>query len=396
MSRPRPLCGLRVLDFTRVFSGPYATLLLADLGATVIKVEHIQGGDDARTFGPFVAGCSTYFETLSRGKQSLAIDYRIPAGQAILRRLAASVDVLVENFRPGQMAKYGLDYATLHVACPRLVYVSISGFGQGDTAGRGCYDIVAQAESGLMGLTGMPDLPCKTGPAIGDAISGLTAAAGLLAALWDRERTGLGAHLDIAMVDALFACLENSLAAYDVTGQVPTRRANGDAVLAPFDCFGVEGGWIAIGIGNDRLWQRMSLLLGPEVAGDTRFVSNAGRVAHYCALRPHIAAWCASQDSGATLARLHAAGIPAGAVRTVDELACDPRLEARGLLARLALDDGTTLTVPGTPILIEDVAPPVYRRGPRLGEHSRAVLTSLSGLDQSEIAAYAREGIVAV
>src|SRR5512140_1621135 len=214
-----PLDGVTVLDFTRVYSGPCATLRLSDLGADVIKIEHPNGGDDSRAFGPFIADTSGYFETLNRGKRSVAIDYRTSAGQAVLRQLSGRADVLVENFRPGQMKRYGLDYAALSVIYPRLIYVSITGFGC-DTD-QGCYDIVAQATSGLMSLTGFPDQPIKAGPAIADAISGLTAANGLLAALFRRERTGQGAHVEVAMVDAVFACLENVLADFDVTRQVP-------------------------------------------------------------------------------------------------------------------------------------------------------------------------------
>jgi CoA:oxalate CoA-transferase len=397
VSRPRPLTGLRVLDFTRVFSGPYATLMLADLGADVIKVEHPGGGDDSRTFGPFVAGTSSYFETLNRGKRSLAVDYRSSAGQALLRRLVPHVDVLIENFRPGQMARYGLDYATLQEACPELIYVSISGFGQdGAFAGRGCYDVVAQAESGLMALTGTTDLPCKTGPSIGDAIGGLTAAVGLLAALWDRERSKRGAHLDIALVDALFACLENALATYDVTGRVPERQANRDSVLAPFDCFAVVGGWIAIGVGNDGMWKRLAALIGGTLAGNERFTGNAERLACYDQLRPIVAGWCSGRTLEAALAGLHAAGIPAGAVRTIDELAGDPRLEARGMLARVALGGGVTLRVPGTPMQFADMEAPAYRRGPRLGEHTRGVLTATPGIGDRDVDEYARARIVAL
>ena len=251
MNPPLPLDGLTVLDFTRVYSGPYATLRLCDLGATVIKIEHPNGGDDSRAFGPFIAGTSGYFETLNRGKQSVAIDYRSGEGQQLLRQLAAQADVLIENFRPGHMLRYGLDCATLRLSNPRLIYVSITGFGP--EVDLGCYDIVAQAMSGLMSLTGLPDQPIKTGPAIADAISGLTAATGLLAALYQRERTGLGAYVEVAMVEAVFACLENALADFAVTRHVPVRRGNTDQVIAPFDSFCTADGWIVIGAGNDRL-----------------------------------------------------------------------------------------------------------------------------------------------
>lgn len=195
---------------------------MADLGADVIKVEHPKYGDDSRAFGPFIDGFSGYFETLNRGKRSIAIDYRVEAGQQLLRQIVTRVDVLIENFRPGQMRRYHLDYETLAALNPGLVYVSISGFGQTvPEAEQGCYDIVAQAMSGPMSLTGWPDQPLRTGPAIADAISGLTTATGLLAALVGRSRTGCGTHIEVAMIDAVFACLENALVDYAVTRQVP-------------------------------------------------------------------------------------------------------------------------------------------------------------------------------
>ncbi len=289
-------------------------------------------------------------------------------------------------FKPGQMARYGLDYETLEKTCPRLVYASISGFGQtGPQASHGCYDIIAQAMGGLMSVTGTPELPTKTGPAIADAISGLTAATGLLAALWGRERTGRGAHVNVAMVDALFACLENVLVTYDVTGQVPPRQGNTDAVLAPFDSFCTADGWVVIGIGNERLWRALAGLIDPGLVDDARFASNQKRVQNYDALRSILDRWCHEQTTDAVLARLHAAGIPSGPIRSIDELACDPHLEARGMLARVKLESGAWITVPGPPIQITGAAPPPIVRGPLLGEHTRAVLDEFLGLKDAEL-----------
>ncbi len=382
----RPLAGLTVLDFTRIFSGPYATLLLADLGARVIKVENPSGGgDDSRAFGPFVDGTSGYFESLNRGKQSIGVDYGDPGGQALLRRLIRRVDVVIENFRPGRMARLGLDYKSLKGENPGLVYVSISGFGQtGPLSDRGCYDIVAQAYSGLMSLTGTPDLPIKTGPGIGDAVSGLTAAVGLLAALWNRERTGEGAFIDVAMVDSLFAVLESALPAFEVSGVVPARLGNADAAIAPFDSFSAaDDSWVVLGVGNDRLWRSLAALVDPALPHDPRFATNADRVANYGALRPILAAWCNEQLVDALLGRLHEAGIPAGPIRHIDELAADPQLEARGMLARVGLAGGTQLLLPGSPIHVDGSLPPMVR-GPHLGEHTRSVLTELLDLSGDE------------
>ena len=396
MTQPRPLHGIKILDFTRVYSGPYATRLLADLGGDVLKVEHPQYGDDSRAFGPFIDGFSGYFETLNRGKRSIAVDYRVEAGQQLLRQIATRVDVLIENFRPGQMQRYHLDYETLAALNPGLVYVSLSGFGQtGPDAEQGCYDIVAQAMSGLLSLTGWPDQPLKTGPAIADAISGLTAATGLLAALVGRARTGCGAHLDVAMVDAVFACLENGLVDYAVTRQVPRRRGNADSVIAPFDSFRTSDGWIVIGAGNDRLWQALAQVIDSALAIDTRFATNADRVQNYLALQPILEKWCAAHETQAALVSLHAAGVPAGPVLSIDELACDPRLEARGMLARLTLASGTPITVPGSPILIAGVESPTIRRGPHLGEHTQAVLLDELEFDPAEVQQLLQSGVIA-
>jgi len=369
----RPLDGVVVLDFTRVFSGPFATLMLSDMGARVLKVEHPDGGDDSRQFGPFIGGTSGYFETVNRGKESLAIDYRSQAGQAVLRDFSRSVDVVVENFRPGQMAHYGLDYQSLAQINPKLVYTSISGFGQDSPyRERGCYDIVAQAMSGVMSMTGTPDTPMKTGPSIADAISGLTAATGLLAALWSAERTGRGAHVDISMIDSVFACLENTVSQYSVTKTVPTRTGNADIILAPFDSFKTYDGWIVIGVGNDRLWRRLADLLGLE--SDERFLTKELRVQNYAILQPMIQNWCAMQTTTQVLDILHTEGIPAGAIRNIEELAQDAHLEARGMLMTLVLADGAHLTVPGSAIHISGAERPQSKRAPLLGEHTESAL----------------------
>jgi CoA:oxalate CoA-transferase len=378
----QPLAGVKVLDFTRVYSGPYATLLLADMGASVIKVEHPDLGDDSRTFGPFIADRSGYFETLNRGKQSIAVNYRHPAGQALLRRLIPYVDVVIENFRPGQMQRYGLSYDEVSPTYPGLIYISISGYGQfGPLAQSGCYDVVAQAVSGLMSLTGLPDLPLKTGPAIADAIAGLTAAVGLLGALYQRSRTGAGAYIDVAMVDSVFAVLENALANYSVTGKAPERQGNTDQALAPFDAYMTEDGWIVIGVGNNRLWHKLADLISPTLREDLRFETNVGRVQHYQVLQPIIRAWCQGRSTAEALSSLHTVGIPAGEIRAIEELATDAQLEARGMLQHITYETGESLLVPGSPIHISGREHPSARRAPKLGEHTLAVFQQAGVLD---------------
>lgn len=368
------LAGVRVLDFTRVYSGPYATLLLADMGAEVVKVEHPNGGDDARAFGPFIGGRSGYFETLNRGKKSLALDYRSAEGQAILRELSQDFEIVVENFRVGQMAQYGLDYANLSAQNPRLVYASLSGYGQfGLHTQRGAYDIVIQAMSGLMSLTGLPELPLKTGPALADAIGGLTLAVAILGALFRRERHGIGARIDISMQDALFAVLENALAHYSATGENLPRHGNVDAAIAPFDCFASQDQAIVIAIGNERLWAKFVAVAG-DCFNQADFASNELRVKHYARLRPMIAAWVAQSSAAQILECLHAAGIPAGQVRDMAELAQDAHLEARDMLLKLALEDGQDLLVPNSPIHIAGMERPKPQAAPHLGESNAEIL----------------------
>jgi CoA:oxalate CoA-transferase len=376
------LDGLRVLDFTRVYSGPYATLLLSDMGAEVVKVEHPSGGDDSRGFGPFIGGRSGYFETLNRGKKSLAIDYRSSAGQTILRDLSRDFDILVENFRVGQMASYGLDYTSIAAMNPSIVYASLSGYGQfGIHHERGSYDIVAQAMSGLMSLTGLPELPMKTGPALGDAISGLTLAVAVLGALFRRERTGQGARIDISMQDALFAVMENALAHYSVTGENLARQGNQDGAIAPFDCFAARVQHIVLAIGNERLWAKFLALVGESI-NRPEFASNELRVKHYEVLRPLIAAWCLQFPAETLLQKLHAVSIPAGQVRDMAELSQDAHLEARDMLLKLSLENHQELLVPNSPIHIEGMARPSKKPAPNLGEANAEILGNCFKLEE--------------
>ncbi|QPC83962.1 CoA transferase [Phototrophicus methaneseepsis] len=376
----RPLEHVRVLDFTRIFSGPYTTLLFADMGAEVVKVEHPEYGDDSRLYGPIIGDTSGYFETLNRGKKSIAIDYRSEHGQQILRQLTPHFDIVVENFRVGQMARYGLDYPVLRELNPRLVYASISGYGQfGDKAHLGCYDIVAQAASGLMSLTGLPQMPLKTGPAIADAISGLTAAVGILGALFRREKMGEGAYVDVAMVDSVFAILENTLATYSATQQVPDRQGNTDAAIAPFDAFEVMDGWVVLAIGNNRLWQRFVSLVGEHI-NRPEFANNELRLQNYNQLRSLIADWLAHHPTETALKLLQEAQIPSGPIRTIDELATDAQLEARDMLLKVQVDDEHLLTVPGSPIHISGASRTNTGRAPKLGEHTSEILAELEAV----------------
>ena len=250
------------------------------------------------------------------------------------------------------MRHYALDYPTLKKLNPLLIYASISGYGQfGDKANLGCYDIVAQAASGLMSLTGFPDMPLKTGPAIADAISGLTAAVGILGALYRREQTGEGAYIDIAMVDSVFAVLENALSNYTTDGVITERQGNSDAAIAPFDAFKVIDGWIALAVGNERLWKRLVSVAGVQL-DRPQFATNEQRLQHYDELRPLLATWLHQHTIESALCVLHAEGIPSGPVHSIDELSRDVQLEARDMLLKIQIDETNSFTVPGSPIHI--------------------------------------------
>src|SRR5438876_2588168 len=282
-----PLEGLTVLDLTRVLSGPYCTMLLADMGARVIKIEQPGKGDDTRGWGPpFVEGESAYFLSINRNKESVTLDFKRPEGRAILNRLIATSDVLVENFRPGTLAKLGLDYQTLAASHPRLVYASISGFGHtGPRSGEAGYDAVMQGEGGLMSITGAADgPPFRLGVAIADIVSGMFAAQGVALALFARERTGRGQAVDVAMLDSVAALLVYQASIYFATGSAPSRMGNRHPTIVPYETFAASDGDFVIAVGNDDQWRRFCTVTGFQ--DDGRFQTNAARVTRYAQLRP--------------------------------------------------------------------------------------------------------------
>ncbi len=337
----RPLAGVRVLELARILAGPWCGQLLADLGAEVIKVERPGEGDDTRHWGPpFVRSAAgegldaAYFHSCNRGKRGVAADLASPEGQATVRRLAAGADVVIENFKVGALARYGLDAASLRAINPRLVYCSITGFGQtGPYAQRAGYDFMIQAMGGLMSITGEPDgPPQKAGVAVADLFTGVYAATAVLAALHGRERTGEGAHLDLALLDTQVAVLGNQALNWMTSGETPGRVGNGHANLAPYQSFAARDGDLIIAVGADRQFVRLCDLLGRgELARDPRFATNPGRVVNRAALIPEIAAAVHGWAAADLLAALEAAGVPAGPVNRVDAVFADPQVVARGM-----------------------------------------------------------------
>jgi CoA:oxalate CoA-transferase len=377
-----PLSGFRIVDLTRVLAGPYCTMVLADLGAQVIKVEAPDTGDDARRIGPFVGTRSAYFESINRGKQSIALDLKQAGDRRIFERLVASADVLVENFRPGAMERLGYGFAALHAVHPRLVMASTSGFGQtGPYAARPAYDIVVQAMGGIMSLTGHPGGgPARVGTSIGDIAAGLFTAIGIQAALLERVRTGRGRHVDVAMLDCQVAILENAIARCAATGQVPGPLGTRHPSITPFQALATRDGHLVVGAGNDALFAKLCRVLGCEAAAaDPRFASNDLRTRNHAALSPLLEAELARADTAEWLDRLLAAGVPCGPLQDVKQVLADPQVAARNMVVSAELPGSGRLAMAGNPIKLSGVADPALRKAaPALDADRAAILAELA------------------
>jgi len=392
-----PLAGITVLDLTRVLSGPYCTMLLADMGARVIKVEQPERGDDTRAWGPpFLAGESSYFLSINRNKESVTLDFKAPAGRAVLDTLVARADVLVENFRPGTLARQGLDYATLADEHPRLIYTSLSGYGHtGPRAAEPGYDAVLQGEGGLMSITGPADGPAyRLGVAVADIVTGMFAAQGVLLALLARQQTGRGQHVDVAMLDSVAALLTYQAGIVFATGTSPGRMGNRHPSIAPYDTYETADGPLVLAVGNDDQWERFCRITGLDALGpDARFATNAGRVQHYDALEPLIGRALAADTRASWTARLVAAGVPCGPVRAVDEALADAQLAARGMIERLTHRTAGEISVLGTPIKLSNTPGRLRSAPPTLGEHTDEVMREI-GLSAGEIAALRNSRVI--
>ncbi len=400
-----PLAGLKVLELARILAGPWAGQVLADLGAEVIKVERPGSGDDTRGWGPpFVTGQggerldAAYFHATNRGKRSIAIDFEHPEGQALLRRLAVDADVLIENFKVGGLAKYGLDYPSLSKINPRLVYASVTGFGQdGPYAHRAGYDFMIQGMGGIMDLTGSPDgEPQKVGVAYADIFTGLYAVIGIQAALAERDKTGRGAHLDLSLLDTQVGVLANQALNHLVSGRPPRRMGNAHPNIVPYQVFPAADGHLIVATGNDRQYRDFCKVLDLiDLAEDPRFATNADRVANRADLIPLLEAATARITRDDLLARLERMHVPAGPINTVGDVFADPQVIARGLRLDLPAEGAAAGTVPSvrTPIRLSGEDLDYHRAAPRLAQDTRSVLGAL-GLDDTEIERLAREAVV--
>jgi len=350
---PGPLHGIHVVDLTRVLAGPYCTMILADLGADVVKVERPGTGDDARFIGPFVEGVSAYFASLNRGKRSVALDLHDDADRARFDELVAGADVLVENFRPGTMDRLGYGWDVLHERHPRLVYAAVSGFGHtGPLARRPAYDMVVQAMGGVMSITGHPGAPpTRVGTSIGDTTAGLFTAVGICSALFERAHTGEGAFIDVAMLDCQVAILENAIARYTATGVVPGPLGSRHPSITPFAAFEAQDGWFVIAAGNDALFRRLCDVVGcPDVARDPRFTTNASRTEHHGALQSLLEQRLRTAPVAHWLALLEAADLPCGPINDVADVLAHPQVRARNMVVHSEDERVTALEMPGNPI----------------------------------------------
>lgn len=393
-----PLAGFRVLDLSRVLAGPYCTMLLGDLGAEVIKVERPGAGDDTRAWGPpFAAGESAYYLCANRNKKSITVNLKSADGQEIIRRLACVSDVLVENFKVGELAQLGLGYERLRELNPELVYCSITGYGQsGPDKDLPGYDFIIQGRGGVMSITGAPDgEPMKVGVAIVDITAGLFAASAIQAALLARARTGRGQAIDIALLDAQVAWLANVASNYLVSGRPPGRFGNAHPTIVPYQTFQARDGSFCLAVGNDGQWRELCRVLGcPALADDPRFATNPARVQHRDVLVPALQEIFLTKDVNYWLRELTPAGVPCGPVQTIDQVFADHQVLARDMVWTVPHPTAGTVRLPGSPLKLSETPVTCRTPPPLLGEHTDQVLTSLLGYAPQEIARLRAEGAI--
>ncbi len=406
---PGALSKIRVLDLSRVLAGPWAGQILADLGAEVIKVERPGSGDDTRHWGPpYIKDAegndsreAAYFQCANRNKQSLTLDFTQPEGQRLVRELAAQCDVVLENFKVGGLKAYGLDYESLKAVNPRLIYCSITGFGQnGPYAKRAGYDFMIQGLGGLMSLTGKPDGedgagPMKVGVALTDILTGLYATIGVLAALNAREQSGSGQYIDVALLDVQVACLANQAMNYLATGNAPKRLGNAHPNIVPYQDFPSADGDFILAVGNDAQFRKFCEVAGlPALADDPRFSTNKARVAHRAELIPLLRQATVFKTTAEWVSLLEAAGVPCGPINDLAQVFADPQVQARGLRLDLANGLGSTTPQVASPLRLSDTPVQYHSAPPLLGEHSATILQRLLNLDEAAIAQLREQGVV--
>ena len=394
---PGPLDGVRVLDLTRVLAGPYCTMFLGDLGAEVVKVEQPGVGDDTRGWGPpFAGGESAYFLCVNRNKKSIAIDLKSTEGIAVLRRLAAAADVLIENFRPGTMERLGLGEKELRASNSGLIYASLSGFGaDGPMSDVPGYDLIVQAWGGLMSITGTPDgEPTKVGVAIIDLVAGLMLGKSIAAALFAREKLGVGQKIDTSLLEAEVACLINVGSNYLIEGKIPGRWGNAHSSIVPYQSFKTADGYLVIGVASEAIWRRFCQAIGrAQLADDARFAKNANRVANRATLISILAELFLTSDSETWLRLLNHAEVPCAPVQTIDQVFNAPQVRHREMLVEVPHPTAGPVRMAGIPVKFSATPASVRLPPPLLGQHTEEVLSSWLGMEQEEIAKLKRKGV---
>jgi len=384
----KPLEGVKVIDFTRVYSGPYCTMLLADLGAEVIKVERKGLGDDTHFFAPRVDGESGYFAYLNRNKKSLSLDLKCPESVEIIKGLAKWTDIVVENFSPGVVDRLGIGYEALKAENPKIIYGSISGFGQtGPYRKKPAYDVVCQAMGGFMALTGEKDgKPYKLGPSIVDASAGIHMAFALMVALHYRDKTGVGQFIDVGMMDTAFSTLENFVVTKTLTGTAPTRNGNANLGSAPFNSFRTKDGYVAIAVANNSLFDKLTRAMDRrDLFENEKFKENHFRKANEEELNAEVEKWTMQYTTAEVVKILDEASVPVGPILGVDELLEDPHLKERDMLVDITHPILGTVTYPGNPLKFSESSELCFERSPLLGEHNDYVLKELLDMDEEKI-----------
>ena len=394
---PGPLDGIKVLDLTRVLAGPYATMLLGDLGAEVIKIEQPGTGDESRNFGPFKNGFSLYFMSVNRGKRSITLNLKTERGQAIFKQLLAQTDVLVENFRPGTMEKLGLDYDTLKTERPSLIYAACSGFGQtGPYAQQGAYDMIIQGMGGIISITGEPEgPPVRVGTSISDITAALFTTIGVLSALHHRNQTGKGQFVDVAMLDSLVAVLENAVVRYFATGEAPKPLGARHPAITPFEAFASADGHVIIALGNDTLWAKFCAHVNqPGLILDKRFRTNADRTENHAELFPILSEIMSQRTTNVWVEALGEIGVPCGPINAMDKVVSHPQVQAREMITRIAHQITGEVEVPGVPIKLSETPGNVDAPAPSLGEHTTEILTDVLKMSPDEVAKLKQDGVI--
>lgn len=387
----KPLAGLRVLDLSRVLAGPYCTMMLADYGADIVKIEPPKVGDDSRAFGPFVGKESAYFMSLNRNKRSMTLNFKRQEEVDVFKEMVKFADVVVENYRPGTMEKFGLGYDVLKTIKPDIIYAACSGFGHsGPYQFKPAYDIIVQAMGGIMSITGPEGgEPTRVGASVGDVIAGMFTAYGVMMALYHRQKTGEGQKVDVGMLDCQVAVLENAIARYVTSGVVPVPLGNRHPSISPFSSFTAKDGHIIVGAGNERLWVKLCNILGkPELLKDPRFDTNSNRTAHVKELTASLNEVFIQKTINEWMEILEGAELPCAPINTVKDIVNDPQIKARNMIVELEHPVAGHLKMAGVPVKMSLTPGAVERPAPMLGQHTAELMKEILGWDEAKTAKF--------